>query len=162
MDKISLKPTAAEGSLISVLLIVFLLMCGTSVAHGDDFLGKIVIKAVKAEVNGQEFTDQELEDSVTDLKRRAKKFVLVEDESEADFLLVVVKREKALGNPSFLSHRTPRNVSDLLATLSVKLNGKWRPGVMLSSNACCKYWTDAANRVLKEAENWIKDNKVKE
>lgn len=140
-----------------VVMVGIILFVGTSVNAADP-LGKIFIKAVSTEVSGQQFTDQELEDSVTDLKKRAKRFELVDSESQADFLLVVVKRETKVGQPSILSHRTPRNVNDIHATISVKADGKWKPGVMLSSNGCCKFWTDAANRVLKEAEDWIKNN----
>lgn len=118
-------------------------------------LGKLLIRSAKAKVEGQEFTDQALEDSVRDMKRKAKKFTLVEDESEAEFLLVVVKRETGLGQPSFMRHKTPRNVNDIHATLSVKAEGAWKPGVQLTSEGCCKYWSDAAARVMNEAQQWI-------
>jgi hypothetical protein len=106
--------------------------------------------------NGQDFADQELEDTVKDLKKRAKKFLLVEAEPQADSLLVVLKRETKVGQPSLMKHKTPRNVNDLHATISIKENEGWKPGVQLSSNGCCTFWADAASKIMSDAEKWAK------
>lgn len=121
----------------------------------DPPIGKLLVRATTAKVDGQEFADQELENSVKDLKQRAKKFTLVEDESEAEFLLVVIKRETKVGQPNLLTHRTPRNVNDVLTTISFKDKGEWKAGAQLGSNGCCRYWTDSASKIMRDVEKWI-------
>ena len=141
---------------VAFLACTLIVLTDVSTGAADQPLGKLFIKAAKAKVDGQDFADQELEDSVKDLKKRANKFLLVEDESQADFLLVVVKRETKAGQPSLMKHKTPRNVNDLHATISIKENEGWKPGVQLSTNGCCQFWTDAASKIMSEAEKWAK------
>ncbi len=121
---------------------------------------KIVVKGGTNVVGGQEFPDQELEDSARDIRNRMKppKFLLVSTEDEAAVMLVVVKRETSVGQPKWYAHKTARNVNDLHVTLSTKENGKWKPGAALSSQGCCKYWTDAAGRVVREVKEWLDKN----
>jgi len=141
---------------VALLACSFIFLSDISSRAADEPLGKLFIKAAKAKVDGQDFADQELEDSVKDLKKRAKKFLLVEDESQAELLLVVVKRETKVGQPSLMKHKTPRNVNDIHATISVKENEAWKPGVQLSSNGCCQFWTDAASKIMSDTEKWAK------
>ena len=85
-------------SIIGVFVIAVSLYQGS--LHAAEKLGKIFIKAASSEVNGQQFSDVVLEDSVKDLKKRLEKgqgpFVLASNESEAEFLLVVVERKVEL------------------------------------------------------------------
>lgn len=142
--------------LVAFLACTLTVLTDASSRAADEPLGKLFIKAAKAKVDGQDFADQELEDSVKDLKKRAKKFLLVEDESQAELLLVVVKRETKVGQPSLMKHKTPRNVNDLHATISIRENEGWKPGVQLSSNGCCQFWADAASKIMSETEKWAK------
>ena len=152
---------AVGGVVVLLVTVVCVLFLNGPTSQAEQTLGKLFIKSAPTEVNGQQFTDKELEDSVKDLKAKTGKFVVVDNESEADFLLVVVKREVVVGRPNPLSPKTPRNVSDIKATLSVKSDGKWNAGALLSSNGCCRSWSDSAGRVLKYVEDWVKENAKK-
>jgi hypothetical protein len=125
-------------------------------------LGKLHVKSAPAKVEGQEFVDQELEASVKDVRGKAKKFTLVENESEAEFVLTVIKRETKVGQPNLMSHRTPRNVSEIHATLSVKERDTWIPGVQLSTNGCCRYWSDGAAKIVNDAQKWVEQRRKRE
>jgi hypothetical protein len=118
---------------------------------------RLFIRSIPAVVDGQEFPNKELEDSVRDLRSytNPEKFTLVDDPDDAEVMLTVIKRETKLGQPAALTNRTPRNVSEVTATLSVRADGRWKPGTQLTSNGCCKYWSDAASRVMTEASNWL-------
>jgi hypothetical protein len=120
----------------------------TGLAHAArDKLGKIYVKADSAEVNGQKFADKDLEDSVKDLKKQAGDFIVVNSESDADFLLVAIKREVQAksGQPSD---------KILTATLSVRDGTTWKAGTKLSSNEI--FWGQAAYHVMKDAAKWVK------
>lgn len=54
---------------------------------------KIFIKAASSDVNGQQFPDAALEDTVKDMKKGIGQLGLAADESEADFLLLVLERK---------------------------------------------------------------------
>jgi hypothetical protein len=122
-------------------------------------LGKLYLKSAPANVEGQDFTNQELEATVKDLRGKAKKFTLVDNEADAEFLLTVIKRETKVGQPNLLTHRTPRNVSEVYATLSVKDGDAWKPGVQLSTNGCCRYWSDAASKIMNDAQKWAEQQR---
>ena len=129
--------TAALG-----LALVLPSLCSSSSLHAaDQKLGKVFIKATSANVDGQQFADQAMEDTVKDLKRRADKFVVVDSEKDADYLITVIER-----------FRNPTRV-EVKATISYKENGQWKPGTRLTGAA--NSWTVAAVRVLKQAEDWV-------
>lgn len=110
--------------------------------YAGDKLGKLFIKASVATVDGQQFTDQGKEDSVKDLKERAGKFILVDSEKEADYLLLVVERKRNSGK------------SEIAATLSFRNDGQWKPGTRLVVDA--NTWSYAATRLMVQVNGWVK------
>jgi hypothetical protein len=112
--------------------------------YAGDKLGKLFIKASSTIVDGQEFTDKAMEDTVQDMKRTADRFEIVDSEKEADYRLTIVSR----GKNSFKA--------EIKATLSYKENGQWKPGAMLTGLSS-RTWTIAANQVVKDAADWIQN-----
>lgn len=108
---------------------------------GDPKLGKLFIKAAPATVDGQQFPDQGREDSVKDLKERAGKFVVVDNEKEADYLLIVVERSKKSSG------------GEIIVTLSFKQNGQWKPGTRLTASSSGRGL--AARRIMSQANDWV-------
>jgi|SRR5579862_6261658 len=122
-----------------------------SAQAADKQLGKIFIKAATSEVNGQQFPDAELEATVKDMKKRPGKFILADNESGADFLLVVVERKAVAisGQPASKA---------LVATLSIRDGNAWKPATKLQSRAKDVIWSVAAEHVIGQAEDWVKAN----
>ena len=132
-----------------------LAIISTMTAHAaDNTFGKIFIKAAIAEVNGQPFPDLELDATVKDVKKRTRKFVLADSESEADYLLVVVERRAVAvsGQPASKT---------VLATLSIRDGATWKPAAKLQSGVRNVIWGVAADQVIKQAEKWAKENSGK-
>lgn len=92
-------------------------------------------------VEGQEFVDRGKEDSVKDMKSRVGKFVVVDSEKEADYLIIVIQRNRV------------GNKNELKATLSFKGDGQWKPGASLTGVA--DSWGLAARRVMGQASDWV-------
>lgn len=139
-------------------LVVLTLAIGITVSAtnshtvGDkDKLGKLVIKTAPVPEGG--FADPKLEDTVKDLKKNKRNFVIVEDEAEADFLIIVVERTNELRSPA----GTVVNNKTIRATLSIKEDGKWKPAIKLEHGGG-NFWDLAAARVMEDAEKWIKKN----
>jgi len=122
-----------------------------AISPDKDKLGKLVIKT--APVAEGEFADPKLEDTVKDLKKNHRDFVIVEDEADADFLIVVVERKNELRSPA----GTVVNNKTIRATLSVKEDGKWKPAIKLEHGGG-NFWELAASRVMEDAEKWIRKN----
>lgn len=114
-------------------------------------LGKLFIKA--APVAEGDFADPKLEDTVKDLKKNHGDFVIVDDEAEADFLIIVLERKNELRSPA----GTVVNSKTVRATLSIKEDGKWKPAIKLEHGGG-NFWDLAAHRVIEDAEKWIKKN----
>ena len=142
----------------SLAVVVLALTIGTAVATtntrtvGDkEKLGKLVIKTAPVPEGG--FADPKLEDTVKDLKKNKRKFIIVDDEAEADFLIIVVERRNELRSPagSVVNNKT------VFATLSIKEDGKWKPAIKLEHGGG-NFWELAASRVMEDAEKWIKKN----
>jgi hypothetical protein len=114
-------------------------------------LGKLVIKT--APVPEGEFADPKLEDTLKDLKKNKRSFIIVDDEAEADFLIIVVERKNELRSPmgTVVNNKTVRG------TLSIKEDGKWKPAIKLEHGGG-NFWELAAARVMEDAEKWIKKN----
>lgn len=114
-------------------------------------LGKLFIKSAPAGEDG--FADPKLEETVKDLKKNHRDFIIVDNEDEADFLIVVVERKNELRSPagSVVNNKTVR------ATLSIKEDGKWKPAIKLEHGGG-NFWELAAARVMEDAEKWIKKN----
>jgi len=136
--------------------VVLALTIGTAVAKtnirtiGDkEKLGKLVIKTAPVPEGG--FADPKLEDTVKDLKKNKRNFVIVDDETEADFLIIVLERKNELRSPagSVVNNKT------VFATLSIKEDGKWKPAIKLEHGGG-NFWELAASRVMEDAETWIK------
>jgi hypothetical protein len=139
-------------------VVVLALAIGTAVAAANtstvddkEKLGKLVIKTAPVPEGG--FADPKLEDTVKDLKKNKRKFVIIDDEAEADFLIIVVERANELRSPmgSVVNNKTVR------ATLSIKEDGKWKPAIKLEHGGG-NFWELAASRVMEDAEKWIKKN----
>jgi len=114
-------------------------------------LGKLVIKTAPVPEGG--FADPKLEDTVKDLKKNKRNFIIVDDEAEADFLIIVVERTNELRSPA----GTVVNNKTVRATLSIKEDGKWKPAIKLEHGGG-NFWDLAAARVMEDAEKWIKKN----
>jgi hypothetical protein len=143
---------------LSLAVVVLALSIGTAHATtntlpvGDkEKLGKLVIKTAPVPEGG--FADPKLEDTVKDLKKNKRNFVIVDDEADADFLIIVVERKNELRSPmgSVVNNKTVR------ATLSIKEDGKWKPAIKLEHGGG-NFWELAASRVMEDAEKWIKKN----
>ena len=137
-------------SIVAVFAIITVLSAVPAQA-ADKKLGKIFIKAATSEVNGQQFPDAALEDTVKDMKKRPGKFILTDNESEADFLLVVVER-KAVAVSGQPASKT------ILATLSVREGATWKPATKLQSGVRHTIWSVAAGEVIGKTEVWVKAN----
>ena len=141
-------------SSVGVLAIASLLCTGT--LHAEK-LGKLFIKAATADVGGQQFADKELEESVKDLQRRIGEFILAEDEADADFLMVVVKRQVELKGHGQQGNKR------LYVTISVRDGTNWKPGAQLSNGGMLTggSWGVAARDVIGAAQKWVKQNRGK-
>src|SRR5947209_6735671 len=100
-------------------------LTGTLSIPDKEKLGKLFIKP--APVAEGEFADPKLEDTVKDMKKNPGDFVIVNDEAEADFLIIVLERKNELRSPA----GTVVNNKTVVATLSVREDGKWKPAIKL-------------------------------
>ena len=125
-------------------------LCSSALLIGADDkapLGKLFIKA---ETSG--FADPAVEGTIKDLKARHDRFVLVDDETKADFLLVVVDRQ----TETKTQLGTQVAMKTIHANLSSKDGDAWKPGIKLAgSNAVS--WAGAAGKVIDDAEKWAKE-----
>ena len=137
-------------AIVASVLIIGILCMATARA-ADNKLGKIFIKSTTSEVNGQQFPDTALEETVKDMKKRPGKFILANSESDADFLLVVVER-KAVAVSGQPASKT------ILATLSIRDGATWKPATKLQSGVRNTMWCFAADNVIKQAGDWAKVN----
>ena len=117
-------------------------------------IGKLFIKV--APVAEGEFADPKLEDTVKDLKKNHGDFVIVDDEAEADFLIIVLERKVGLRSPA----GTVVNNKTVVATLSIREGGKWKPAIKLEHGGG-NFWDLAAAKVIEDAAKWIKKNVTK-
>ena len=134
-----------------ITLIFLLLSASAAVTSGQEKLGKIFIKAALIEVDGKQIPDTDSEESVKDIKKRPGKFILVDKESEADFLIVVNERTSTpqSGSPAAKS---------IHATLYTRDAGKWTPATKLISGSNDIFWGIAAENIVKKATKWVKEN----
>jgi hypothetical protein len=131
--------------------------CSGTLNAADKTIGKLFIKAADSTINGQQFADPELASTVKDMKLRHGKFVVVDDESQADFLIVVLERKTELRSP--IGPAT--NYRMISATFSVKDGSSWKPVCKLTNGSgfnAGSSWGIAAGRVINEAEKCAKDN----
>lgn len=141
-----------SAAVVLTLVIATVVVATNTHMVGDkEKLGKLVIKTAPVPEGG--FADPKLEDTVKDLKKNKRDFVIVEDEAEADFLIIVVERANELRSPA----GTVVNNKTVRATLSVKEDGKWKPAIKLEHGGG-NFWDLAAARVMEDAEKWIKKN----
>ena len=146
-DGASAPATRPAGNSVAVLSAK-----ASSVHAADKTLGKIFIKASSTTIDGHEFQDREKEDSAKDLKNfvpnksESNKFVLVENEQDADYLLIVVERSSAVAGRGI----------ELRATISVKENGQWKAGARVNGIAN-GVWRAAAERLMNDAAKWVRE-----
>jgi hypothetical protein len=112
-------------------------------------LGKAFIRAASAD--GQ-FVDVKLEDSVKDLKKNHKNFVIVDQEADAEYLIEVVSRVEVQ-----VSGRSSEKT--VTATASFRQGDSWKPGIKVSKGTT--FWALSANNVMGEIEKWAKIRSVK-
>jgi hypothetical protein len=140
-------------TLLVVAVALFIGFCPIALNAADKTLGALFIKTADATVDGQQFTDPELADSVKDMKARSGKFVIVDDESRADFLIVVLERKTEQRS----SMGRPENHRMISATFSIKDGGSWKPACKLGSESGwlgkgATSWGLAARGVMNEAQ----------
>ncbi len=128
---------------------VLSVLCLGTLHAADKTLGKLFIKAATSEVNGQQVPDAALEDSVKDMKARLelRRFLLANDEADADFLLVVLERKG-------------EQWKAVTASFSVKDGGSWKPVAKLTSTNSSAAWSIAARSVVQQAEKWVLANRA--
>lgn len=134
--------------MLNVLLVLTLISPATVDAAK---LGKLFIKS--APVPEGQFADPTLDETVKDMKRRSGDFVIVTDESEADFLIIVLERKVVLKSPA----GTVVNDKTVFATLSIRDGSLWKPAIKLERGGGAG-WGVAAGRVIGDAEKWVKAN----
>jgi hypothetical protein len=139
--------------LLSLNVLLVLTLLSPAMGEGRK-LGKLFIKT--APVAEGQFADPTLEDTVKDMKKRSGDFVIVTDESEADFLIVVLERKVVLKSPL----GTVVNDKTVVATLSVRDGSAWKPAIKLEHGGGTG-WGVAAGRVIGDAEKWVKANAAK-
>lgn len=134
-----------------IMLIFLLLFAGAVVTFSQDKIGKLFVKAAITEVDGKQIEDTELEEAVKDIKKRPGKFVLVDKESEADFLLIINERNSVAQSGTAAA-------KSILATLYVREASEWKPAAKLKSGSNDIFWGVAAEHLIKKAAKWVKDN----
>ena len=142
------------------LVVCWLLMlngfCSGALYAADKTMGKLFIKAADSNVNGQQFADPELASTIKDMKVRHGKFAVVDDESQAEFLIVVLERKMEMRSPM----GTPVNYKLVSATFSIKDGSSWKPACKLTNSGFNggSSWGIAAGRVINEAEKCAKEH----
>jgi hypothetical protein len=136
-----------QSSFRIVIGVAFLLALQLPALEAKGKLGKLFVKAQSQD--GQQFVDPRVQDTVKDIREGAGQFELVSDESDADFLLIVVGRDDTpmAGQP------TAKRVS---VTLSVRDGAEWKPGIKISKVSPA--WGTAARHVVGDVEKWVKQN----
>ena len=122
--------------------------CSAALNAADKTMGKLF---VKTEDSSGQFADPDLASTIKDMKRNRGKFVVVDDESQADFLLVVLERKTEMRSPA----GTPVNRRIVLANFSVRDGSSWKPACKLNNESGFTggaSWQIAAAGVIKAAE----------
>ena len=121
---------------------------------------KVFISAQPKVVNGIEFPDAELEDSVQDLQAAAegKGFTVVGDEDSADLKLLLLRREMREVPAKFWKHKTRRIDNTLDAALFEKENNTWQPVATLTGSS--NNWRSAAAAILKQVKEQLEASKL--
>lgn len=123
----------------------------------DKALGKLFIKAADSAINGQQFSDPELANTIKDMKARHGQFEVVDVETQADFLMVVLERKSEMTSPL----GTPVNHRSVSATFSFKDGASWKPGCKLTTGSGVSpgsSWGNAARSVMNEAAKCARAN----
>lgn len=134
-----------------ILLTLLLNLVITTVGLSQDKLGKIFVKAVTTEVDGQPVADAGIQEAVKDIKKRPGKFGLAEKESEANFLLIVTDRNS-------VPQAGTAAAKSVLGTLYVRDGKDWKPVAKLKSGSNDILWGIAAEHLIKNAAKWVKEN----
>jgi hypothetical protein len=146
-------PTFVPLKLFCLLAIAFLFCSVGAVAQEKsekDKLGKVFIKAAATKVDGQEVPDADREDSAKGMREKPGKFILVDNESEANFLIVLNERTST-------PHSGRRSSKNLMATLYVREASEWKPATVLKSQDNT-FWSVATGDIMKKAAKWVKEN----
>lgn len=135
----------------SIVLGCLLFSLTATISFGQENLAKLFIKAEMTEINGQPVPDIELNESVKDMKKKPGKFILVDKESDADFLIIVLERVSVpmSGRPAAKS---------IFGALYVREADGWKPAAKLKSGVSDLFWGIAAEKLIKNAEKWVKTN----
>jgi len=98
-----------------------------------------------------------LEQSVRDLRRSADEhgLAVVDDEAAATIWVEVRERHSSRGEAR-PDHSTEESVRDL--TVAVYRRGSddgWARATEISTDGCCRWWDEAADRVIERLESWL-------
>lgn len=132
---------------------IIILLLSASLLSAEK-IGKLFIRTETAP--GQ-FADPDLESTIKDMKRRHGDFTIVDSESAADFLLVVLERKSEMRSPA----GTPVNYRIVLGNLSIRNGSDWKPAYKISNGSGFNggaSWGVAAGRAIDAAEKCAKAN----
>lgn len=117
---------------------------------------RIHISAQPKVVNGVEFRNQEMGDSVEDLKGAARDrgFELADGETDADLKLVLLERRMEEVPSKWWKHNTRRIDNALETALFQKENSSWQPVTTMTNTS--NNWRTAADNVLKNVQELIR------
>jgi len=152
-----------EGLRLGLIAAALVVLCAGYQSYdlrAAEKLGKLFLKAGTAMLDGKEVIDSQLQDTVKDMKARRGNFILVDDEAQADFLLVVLTRSSSMMSPA----GTPINHRTITASFSVRDGSGWKPICKLANPEKAfsgDSWGIAAGAVIKEAEKCVAAYKAK-
>ncbi len=112
---------------------------------------RVYITAQPKVVNGAEFQNEEMKESVRDLEAAARnKGFAVTKESDADFKILLLERGMEEIPSKFWRHRTRRIENTLKAALFERKGDTWKPVTTLTDSS--NNWRHAADRMMKEVK----------
>jgi len=123
----------------------------------DETVGRLFIKTADSTTGGQQAADPKLAEAVTNMKAKPGKFVVVDDESQADFLLVVLGRKSEQRKWK----KQPLYCNTLLAALSIRNGASWKPLGTVGSESrlldeSATDWKKMAEDLIVAAERYTK------
>ncbi len=136
-----------------ITLIILLLLTSVSVAFGENKYGKFFIKAATTLVDSQQIPVEELERAARGVKSQFKPINLVDQKSEADYLILV---NECIAIPQSGSPSAVR----FIAVLYIRKNGELKPAVQLKSDSDVISWPQAAESLAIHAVRWIDENSM--
>jgi len=137
------------------VLVCLLMVAGAATAAQP--IGKLFIKAADAAVDGQQFADADLLNTVKDMKVRHLNFALVDSEAEADYLIVVLERKQEVRHGAAGALTGLQSFKMITATLSAKSGDSWKPLCKLTEGDPSG-WGVAAGVLMSKIQKYVKEN----